>query len=360
MRRLIVAGLLAVFLAILMSRAAAPLPVYGETLPEETRKLLEKSLSVVEIDREIARISSLRLQTREEIDRSQARLAQQEIAIAVQREQAGRVLRAYYMGQKELILGALLSAQSLPELFRAWEAIDLIITSDRAAMDRYAAEYAKLREGYEQLRRDQAELAEVESNLQAQRARLIELQKEVDRALSASGDEAHLRQLMAELEAYWKNIGMFEVKRHFRALAEAMQELPEWIQKNPDTLERKGLKAKLTITDAQLNEFLRERGEEFRHFRIAFEQDRMTLSGDNGDLQVAIGGHYSIEDEPENAIRFHVDSLSFNGLELPDTTRAELEREFDLGFYPGKLIRLIKADSVELTPGRLTVQLKIG
>jgi hypothetical protein len=86
----------------------------------------------------------------------------------------------------------------------------------------------------------------------------------------------------------------------------------------------------------------------------------MLLEGDNGNLQIRIGGHYSLQNEPENAILFHVDSLHFNGLELPDTTRADLQRNFDLGFYPQKLIKFVKAQSVSLQPGKLVVELKIG
>lgn len=360
MRRVFWIGMLAIAWLLASSRAAQPVPVHAEPLPDETKQLLEKSLSVVEIDREIDRIAALRGKTEQQIEESRSRLAQQEIAIAVQREQAGKVLRSYYMGRTDFIMDALLNAKSLPELLRTWETMDYILSADRAALDRYAERYAVLREGYAELQQDRIELAAVERNLQEQRERLLKLQDEVGKALAASGDEAHLRQMMAELEAYWNNVGLFEVKRYFRALAEAMQHLPDYIQDHPETLQSKGLSAKLTLTDEQLNAFLQERDDRFRHFSIRFEQDRMLLSGDNGDIQVQIQGHYSLQDKPENAILFHIDGLVFNGLALPDTTRADLERSFDLGFYPQKLIQYVKAKSVELSPGRLTVELGIG
>ncbi len=360
MRRIIWIGMLTIVWLLASSRAAQPVPVHAEPLPEQTKQLLEKSLSIVEIDREIERIAALRGQTEQQIEESRNRLAEQEIAITVQREQASKVLRAYYMGRTDFILDALLNAKSLPELLRTWETMDYILSADRGTLDRYADQYAVLREGYASLQQDRIELAAVEQNLQAQRERLLKLQDEVGKALAASGEEARLRQMMAELETYWNNVGLYEVKRYFRALAEAMQHLPNYIQEHPETLKSKGLSAKLTLTDEQLNAFLRDRDDRFQHFSIQFEQDRMLLSGDNGDIQVQIHGHYSLQDKPENAILFHIDSLVFNGLALPDTTRADLERSFDLGFYPQKLIKYVKAKSVELSPGQLTVELGIG
>ncbi|MBW5444847.1 hypothetical protein GE107_02050 [Cohnella sp. CFH 77786] len=360
MRRFTWAGLLAIVLIFALSRAAPPLPVHAEPMAEETRKLLEKSLSVVEIDREIERISVLRQTTQIQIEESERQLARQEAAISSQREQAGRVLRAYYMGRKDFLLSALLNAGSLTELLRTWEWMELLIDSDRKVLDRYSQQYALLKEGHESLQQDKAELAAVEDNLRQQRERLLGLQDEIDKALAGRGDENQLRQMMAELEAYWKNVGLYEVRRNFRALAGAMQDLPDWLRDHPETMETKGLKTKLTIPDSGLNEFLRSRDPDFKQFTIRFEQDRMVLEGDNGDLQITIAGHYTIQEKPENAILFHVDALTFNGLALPDTTRADLEREFDLGFYPQKLIKFVKAQDVQIEPGRLIVELKIG
>ncbi|MDB4866819.1 MAG: hypothetical protein JWR03_1152 [Cohnella sp.] len=360
MRRLLMAGLMVMILFITLSRTGTPLPVFADPLPEETRKLLEKSLSVVEIDREIGRIDELKAVTQKQITDTEGRLAQQEVAIAAQREKAGRVLRSYYVGQRDFVLAALLNANSLPQLLRTWEIMDLIIRSDRDAMNVYAKQYAKIRKGYDQLQQDQSELAAVEQNLKTQRDRVLALQDELNQALTASGDEAHLRQLMTEMEAYWNNIGLYEVNRHFRELADAMKDLPDWIQKHPETMETSGFKTKLTITDNQLNDFLQSRNADFKQFSIRFEKDRMWLNGDNGDLKIRIGGHYTVENVPENAILFHVDSLNFNGLDLPDTTRADLERNFDLGFYPQKLIKFVKAQSVSIETGRLVVQLQIG
>ncbi|MFC5467146.1 coiled-coil domain-containing protein [Cohnella suwonensis] len=360
MRRIAFAAIAAIVSLLFMSRTGALFPVHAGPMPENTRKLLEKSLSVVELDREIERISGLKTQTQKQIDESETTLAKQEIAIAAQREKAGRVLRSYYMGYKDFWMSALLNANSLPDLINVWDTMDMIVQADKNAMNGYQAEYGKLKKGYDRLRQDKDDLSSVERELVGQRERIAALQREVDAALASSGDADMLRKLMDELNAYWKNVGIYEVKKHFRALADAMGNLPDYVKDKPGILETNGFKAKLTITDAQLNEFLRSQDRRFDDFAFKFDDGLLTMEGDNGNITVLIQGRYEIENEPENAIRFHVDKLVFNGLELPDTTRKDLEREFDLGFYPQKLVKFVKAKSVSMDDGKLVVQLAVG
>jgi hypothetical protein len=109
-----------------------------------------------------------------------------------------------------------------------------------------------------------------------------------------------------------------------------------------------------------MNAFLRSRDSRFDAFEFRFAPDLLTLEGTSGGLSIRVQGHYTVQDEPENGLYFHIDHLYFNGLELPDTTRADLERRFDLGFYPQKLVPYLKADSIRLEDGKLTVGLKFG
>lgn len=369
MKRRIPAGIrpLALLLLLLalvpLSRAGTLAPVYADPtdgVDEETRQLLEKSLSVVEIDREIERISGLRAATQTEIGKAEQQLAAQEIAIAAQREKAGRVLRSYYMGDKDALWAALLNARSLSDLLNTWEMMDVILSSDHQILDRYSAQYQEIKKGYDTLQRNQQDLEQVENDLKAQRERVAALQQELDQAIASSGDADNLRRLMDEMQTYWQNVGLFEVRRQFDSLAKAMNDLPQWIEQHPEMLQTSGLKTTLTITDAQLNDYLHSQDEQLKQITIAFEPGVMKLNGSNGNIQVGIEGHYTVENEPENAILFHIDKLVFNGLTLPDTTRADLERQFDLGFYPQQLIKFVKADSVDVEQGKLIVRLRIG
>lgn len=57
---------------------------------------------------------------------------------------------------------------------------------------------------------------------------------------------------------------------------------------------------------------------------------------------------------------FHVDDVVFNGLKLPDTTRQALEEEFDLGFYPSRIVSFLQATEVSSTEGMLHVKLSLS
>ncbi|MEC0179871.1 hypothetical protein P4H83_33950, partial [Paenibacillus favisporus] len=73
-----------------------------------------------------------------------------------------------------------------------------------------------------------------------------------------------------------------------------------------------------------------------------------------------VQGHYSVEEQPQNSIMFHVDKLVFNGYELPDTTCRQMEEEFDLGFYPQQIVSFVKATEVKSTDKNLHVTLKLS
>ncbi|MDU5947666.1 MAG: hypothetical protein E6Z15_11395, partial [Paenibacillus macerans] len=75
-----------------------PAASWAETLTEEEQQILEQSLSIKEIDREIARIEARQQETETAIRKLSGQLAAKNEQIRVSREQAGARIRAYYMG----------------------------------------------------------------------------------------------------------------------------------------------------------------------------------------------------------------------------------------------------------------------
>ncbi|MNE85058.1 hypothetical protein D3C80_1820140 [compost metagenome] len=97
----------------------------------------------------------------------------------------------------------------------------------------------------------------------------------------------------------------------------------------------------------------------FNDFTFQFKEDKVVAQGKRENMEIQIAGHYTIENDPKNAILFHVDELLFNGFALPDTTRQALEKEFDLGFYPDLIVSFLKANAVTMEDGELTIKLSI-
>ncbi|USB34485.1 hypothetical protein [Paenibacillus sp. YPG26] len=335
--------------------------IYAEDpISEETRKLLEKSLSIVEIDREIKKTEQLEAEAESKLDVLSGELDSKQAEISARQSQTDERIRAYYMGEREDLLGALLSTESIGDFISVLDIIDMIFERDHEILDDYQKAYRSLADTRDKQNQLLAELTELKHNLLLQRDRVMDLQASVNSSLKGSSEAEKLKALMEEMNAYWNNVGLFEVRRHFKALAEAMVNLPEFLKNNGNSITASGTNYTISIKQEDLNTFLRAENEIFNQFAFTFEDGKIIAEGQQGSLQLRVEGHYTIENEPQNSIRFHVDQLIFNGLQLPDTTRQELEDDFDLGFYPKLIIPLVEASEVTLQQGLLVIKLKLA
>jgi peptidoglycan hydrolase CwlO-like protein len=335
-------------------------PVAAEPFTAEEQQILEQSLSIQEIDREIERIESRQLETEEALRVLQGQLSDKNEQIRVSREQAGLRLRAYYMGERENLLYALLSVNSLKDFFTILDYYQLIMDRDRTVLNQYKADYAELARTKRKLDNTATELARMKEELQLQRSRVAALQQSVDESLGLSADPDKLKALIQELTAYWENVGLYELRKYFQALSSAMSQFPDFLQQNENSLVAEKGGYRLEIREEELNAFLYSKSELLKDMRFRFEKDKIVAQGSREGLELEVEGHYTVEQEPENSIVFHVDRLLFNGLALPDTTRAELERDFDLGFYPKKIVPFVEATDAAISEGTLTVKLKLA
>ncbi|OBA06504.1 hypothetical protein A9P44_11830 [Paenibacillus polymyxa] len=334
-------------------------PTFAAPSPEENQ-ILQDSLSIVEIDHEIERISQEQqtlLQRQQELRSS---LADQQEQMNLQRKRAGVVLRSYYMGERDKLLSVVLGAKSIKQLLSLYDYYLLLISHDQDVLQEYESNYQFMRKTEQQVAQATMELETVKTNLLAQRQRILLLQSRVNDGVNASENPETLRKLIGEMTAYWENVGVYEVNKHFKALAQAMQDLPQFIQQQQGAMVTNGKMITISIREEEFNRFLKSESELFNHFNFSFVQDRIVVEGQQGTMKLRVEGHYTVENEPKNSILFHVDRLVFNGLELPDTTRNKLEKDFDLGFYPQQLISYVKATEVHALKGILEVKLELS
>ncbi len=349
-------------LCLLLSLTAlqlAGIPAAAKPFTAEEQQILEQSLSIQEIDREIERIETRQQETEQSLRELQGQLIEKNEQIRVSREQAGFRLRAYYMGERENLLYALLSVNSLKDFFTVLDYYQLIMDRDRTILNHYKAEYTELTRTKQKLDNTSTELARMKEELQLQRSRVAALQQSVDESLGLSSDPEKLKALIQELTAYWENVGLYELRKYFQALSSAMSQFPDFLQQNKNSLVAEKGGYRLEIREEELNAFLYSKSELLKDMSFRFEKDKIIAQGSREGLELEVEGHYTVEQEPENSIVFHVDRLLFNGLALPDTTRAELERDFDLGFYPKKIVPFVEATDAAISVGTLTVKLKL-
>ncbi|MGG6309907.1 coiled-coil domain-containing protein [Paenibacillus macerans] len=351
---------ISLWLSLLLAAGYSVSPPASAAAPfsTEEQQVLEQSLSIKEIDREIERIESRQRDTESALLQLQEQLADKNEQIRVSREQAGARLRAYYMGERENLLGALLSVNSLKDFFTVLDYYQLILDRDRSVLNKYKTEYAGLTSTKKQLGSTASELARMKENLQLQRSRVAVLQQNVDESLGLSADPEKLKKLIEELNAYWENVGLYELRKYFRALASAMSEFPDFLTDHKDSLVTEKGGYRLVVREADLNDFLHGKDELLQDMSFRFEEEKIVVHGKREGLELEVEGHYTVEQEP-NSITFHVDRLLFNGLALPDTTRAELEQDFDLGFYPKKIVPFVEATEAVISEGTLSVKLKL-
>jgi len=356
--------LAALLAAVMIIWAAAPGPALAEDesamSDEEVRELLEKSLNIAELDKEIERIAGQRRETAGKIQALNDSIAGLEAELDLRRERVGDVLRSWYMGERDVLIQAIFSSDSLSDLLAMLDYLDEMLSHDKFTLETYHKQREDWLEERERLIAEEKRLEEIERDLRLQRERVIRLRAEVDGIINASGDSERLRLLIAEWLAWWENTGLPEVERHFRALADAMESLPGWLAERKDLVKQSGFTYTVRLPEDDLNAFLREQNPLFESFAFRFEDGVVSAYGRREDLEVEIAGSYTIEDEPEHVVRFHTEKIVFNGFALPDTTIRELERRFDLGFYPQLLVPLVRATAVDADDGVLTVELRIG
>ncbi|MEC0243007.1 hypothetical protein P4H66_24665 [Paenibacillus dokdonensis] len=333
-------------------------PVKPETADQQ--QMLQKSLSIVEIDHEIDRITRQQDQTQTELEKLQVQLEEKQQQIKSRQERAGTVIRSYYMGERDNLFTILFSAKNISNLLEIYSYYEMIMDQDAMVLNAYQSQYQSIKETQQLMEKSYAQLTTLKDNLLKQRDRVLALQKDLDSSIADSSDPEAMKKMIKEFTAYWENVGMYEVKRYFSALSSAMNDLPEFIQNKKGALRTNGTTYSIEIQEDDLNDFLKSKNELFNNFSFHFNDNKVIAEGESGNLSLQVEGHYSVENEPENSILFHVDKLVFNGLELPDTTCRQLENEFDLGFYPQQIVSFVKATEVTSTNQVLHVTLKLS
>jgi Membrane-bound metallopeptidase len=262
--------LAALLAAVIFIRAAAP----GQALAvdesamsdEEIRELLEKSLNIAELDKEIGRIAGQRRETAGQVRALSDRIAGLETELDMRRERVGDVLRSWYTGERDALLAAILSSDSLSDLLAMLDYLGEMLSHDKFTINAYRKQREDWLKERERLIAEERRLAEIEENLRRQRERVIRLRAEVDGIIASSGDGERLRLLIAEWIAWWENTGLPEVERHFRALADAMVNLPAWLAERKDLVKQSGFTYTVRLPEDDLNEFLRDQNPLFESF----------------------------------------------------------------------------------------------
>lgn len=336
---------------------AGGLPSAADSTLEETKQLLQKSLTLLELDQEIARLTARESKIGEEMITTETLITENQAKVGETRQHAGKVLRAYYMGERDNLWMLIFSARSISEALTIFEYMNMIIQNDHHALDTYADSYKGLLDAKSKLEAEKVELATVKSAFMAQREKVIAVQKEIDEQLKASENAEALKVEMQKFTEEWKEKGLPLFRSYLGSMSEALPKLLN--EDNAGNYMKFTIKEiYFEISDAELTNFFRSQNELFNNMSFKFENDKFMASAIDNGTQVEIEGMFTVENDP-NRLMFRVDRLAYNGLVLPDTSNRALEEEFPLGFQPSKYYDGLTVHGITLKDGLLRLEIKL-
>jgi peptidoglycan hydrolase CwlO-like protein len=337
-------------------------PAYAENSNDtkEAQSLLQRGLTIYEIDRELERLNEQDKKISDQIQNTGIDMVKQDKNVQASRKHAGRVLRAYYSGDRDNIWLLIFTVRSFTDALHTFEYLNMIVQNDHRALNTFTASYQQLQKLKTQLEASRIELQKTKDNYLKQRVRLVELQAELDKQLAVSVQGKVVEAQIKVLNEEWKLKGLPLFRQFFEKLSIAFFDLPELLTKDAGkNLVFEGSKgAVFTLTDQSLNSFLQSKNELFTQLSFRFTEGKVLVSGKKDDADIQIKGNFLlIPGQDMNEVRFTVDQLVFNGFQLPDTTIASLQEEFGLGFFPKKSAK-VEVTEVLNQEGKLVIRLK--
>lgn len=344
------------------------IPIVEAETVQENKELLQKGLTMYEIDQELMRITEQEAKLQEQLKNAEEQLKLAELSSAEARAHAAKVIRAYYMGDRETLWTLLFTIRSFSEALTSLDYLQMILKNDQQALKRHTEAWQQLTEVKDKLNKAQTELQQTKSNYLEQRTRLVALQREVDDALVKNKETAdQLQQQMLELNRLWHDKGVPMLRTYFQALGEALKQLPEMVAAESSSggnLIMNGFHYTFQMTDQELNDFLRQKNKLFSDMTFRFTPDKMTAAGMRDGISLEMAGSYEIasKDNGRNVtyLRFRMKELKFNGFMLPSATIEALEKDFDLGLYPQNIASFLQVTGVKIEEGKLSIMLKLA
>jgi hypothetical protein len=339
------------------------LPGAADSTLEETKKLLQKGLTLAELDQEIARLSVREVKLGDDIVKTEEQIAANQSQVAETRQHAAKVLRAYYMGERDNLWMLLFTAKSLSEALTIYEYLNMIIDNDHHSLNAYSDSFKVLVDAKQKLVDERQELQDTKNAFIAQREKAAAVQRDIEETIRASADAEALRAELDRFTNEWKEKGIPLFRRYLSSISGAMQGLPELLtgknaEKYITDIDLLKKTMAFSIADADLTEFFRSKNPIFENITFQFVDDSFKAFGKEDGIEVSITGRYIVEAAPVNRLLFRVDGLTYNGFVLPETSNRALEQEFDLGFTPSKYVSGIEVTEVTMKGGKLGLKLK--
>ena len=335
-------------------------PLYAKHIPQHIHKILEDSLSIVEIKHELRRIDKQQQKLRLEQTALSNLVVKQKMLAKQQQVRIDQMICAHYTGEKMHMYWAMLDIKRLQHLFKLYCYYQMMMEQEQNVKKDYSNCIARLQRTVSSMDEKLVELAKLQQYFKQQERKMLSLQQRVEQNIETHDNSSDMRKKIDELTTFWNTTGLAELKRYFRAFAKAMSHFPQFIKKAHGSLSIKNANYTLLIDEQKLRTFLQTEDPMFQDLTFHFKEEGIFLKGYLKPFSIHVKGNYTITNVPVNAMRFHIEEMRFDDLKLPDVTCATMEKQFDLGIYPQKILPFIKATQVTPRKGMLEVLLALS
>jgi hypothetical protein len=333
------------------------LPVYASSHDgSSVRHLLQQHLTSIEVERDIDRLKKEQLVLEQQVSALQQKLNEQQVKLENQRVQAGKILRAYYEGERPALWTALLAAEDWHEFFLIFDFLIAIYERDRDILLQFAEQFSSIKNLKGDLESLQGTVNQAIAHYQSQLSRLNQLNLQLEGQLSKLPDSEKIRLLMKQLENDWLQQGLPTFERYIYQLSVSMQDLPEIIDSSK--LTKSASSITIMLSDQQLNRFLASKHPMFESTQFTFGDQEMWIEGIHESAALTIIGHYRLTSD--TSMNFVLDKLIYDGYELPDSTKDQLSQKFNLGFYPAQIHPNVRIKSIEMKDHQLELQISFS
>lgn len=346
------------FLLILLL-VLCPLTVFAQeeqSVPLE-QLILQQHFTQKELERTLTLIKDEETRTKSDIARLELDMQRQKLMIDAMRRHAGEVARAYYTGERADLLTLLFQAENFNQLLLMVDFMQYLYERDITRLEMFQEERTRLATMQADQQNYLTELATLRAKYEVQLTEMLAIQAEKEQNVQKLDDPTSVESLMDHLIMDWQQRGLPAFQSFFGMLANVMVQVPELA--TPERIQSSGFFTHtLTIKQDEFNQFLASKDEMFKQSKFMFNDNKLIVEGTYDHMELRLIGRYELI-SPKH-LKFHIDSLYFDGFELPRSTVDEMEKMYDLGFYPELISPNIQVEKMSLMDEELKLQLKLN
>jgi hypothetical protein len=326
-----------------------------EGLPLE-QLILQQHFTQKELERTLTLIKEEEGRLQADIARLDLELARQKLIMEAMRRHAGDVARAYYTGERVSLLSLLFDTENFSNLLLLVDFLQLLYQRDMSKLEAYQAERTKAAVLQTDKQTRLVALQELRANYEQQLAEMLAIQAEKEQNVKKLSDSTSVESLMDHLVVDWRNRGLPAFQTFFGMLANVMSQIPELA--TPERIQSESLFSHtFTIRQQDFNQFLVSKDELFKQSHFQFDNNQLIVDGTYDHMRLRIVGNYELVSPKQ--LKFHINQLYFDGFALPQSTIEEMEKAYDLGFYPELISPNIQVEGITMANEELKLQLKI-